>query len=592
MSKIISLDTETRGLAWFDPEQVAFLATWSDADADYHSDLSKAGETKRFLSAIRSADVLVAHNLSFDVHMVREATGFDILTGRKFLTGQQKLQDTDLLSRVMFPAGQQGGQGGHGLKNLGKVYLRADADGPERHLDELAKSIGYKSGIKPPKSRDRRLPWMAYYDVWRAYPQAMEEYAKLDTRLTWDLYAKFDAMLEGELRRVYELEMRACPVLIRAEQKGVRIDQGVVTKLVKTTKQRQRKAHAFLSKELGDDALGGPGSDAALLEALQRVGVPLHRKTPTGELATNNFALQEFEDDFPVIAQLQELRQSEKFLVTYLEPMVGRDTVHPTFWQCGAWTSRMSASNPNMQNVPKNAGKEIRAMFVPREGHSFVVCDYESIEVRLLAYYMGDQGYRDLIERGLDPHAWMAMNIHGGVMEDYVKGTEGQPKRDKAKNTMFAITYGAGAPRVADMNKISREEAKALIGTIKASLPGYNRLNQRIRAKINRVGYVRTAFGRKQIVNPDKSYVGLNALIQGSAADIFKQAVVNVDSAIVGFGAQILLFVHDELVVECPTPVAERCRQQVEAAMIAAFDLKPSLAVSGKVVNNNYAEAA
>lgn len=230
-------------------------------------------------------------------------------------------------------------------------------------------------------------------------------------------------------------------------------------------------------------------------------------------------------------------------------------------------------------------------MFIPREDHSFVVFDYESIEVRLLAYYMASESYRKLIRDGLDPHAYMAACIHGGDMEEYVKGTPGQKERDIAKHTMFAITYGAGAPRVADMNKISKDEARDLIRKIKKSLPGYYRLNKRIRNKIEAVGYVHTAFGKKQVVDKEKSYVGLNSLIQGTAAQIMKRGLVDANNAIAHLGATPLLLVHDELVVECPSENAEEVASLIPGAMTGAFDMDPPLAVEGGIVTTNYADA-
>lgn len=244
-----------------------------------------------------------------------------------------------------------------------------------------------------------------------------------------------------------------------------------------------------------------------------------------------------------------------------------------------------------MQNIPKRAGKEVRSMFVPRPGHAFVVCDYDSIEIRLLAYYMANERFRQLIEDGHDPHAWMAAQIHGGEPADFAKGTDGEETRNVAKNTLFAITYGAGAPRVSDMNQISREDAKALISKIKGSLPGYHRLQGRIRKKVASVGHVNTLFGRKQIVKKDKAYVGLNALIQGSAADIMKQGLVHVASTVAEYGATPLLVVHDEVVVETPIENAERVLELTEQGMRDAYDLTPSLEVSGGVVTTNYADA-
>src|SRR5690242_8366713 len=114
--KVIAFDTETRGLNWFEDDEQAFLGTWADESGEWHADLSKPEEAYRFMSALSAADVLVAHNLSFDVHQVRATLGVDILSMGK------ELHDTDLLSRVLFPEGQRKERGGHGLKNLAKTY--------------------------------------------------------------------------------------------------------------------------------------------------------------------------------------------------------------------------------------------------------------------------------------------------------------------------------------------------------------------------------------------------------------------------------------------------------------------------------------
>ena len=142
------------------------------------------------------------------------------------------------------------------------------------------------------------------------------------------------------------------------------------------------------------------------------------------------------------------------------------------------------------------------------------------------------------------------------------------------------------------MNQMSKGEAKVLIQKIKKGLPGYYRLNERIKKKIKTVGYVNTAFGRKQVVNKDKAYVGLNALIQGTAAEIMKRGLVDANNAIREYGATPLLVVHDELVVECPTENAERVAELVGPAMTGAFpQCDPPLAVEGGIVTTNYADA-
>lgn len=567
MTKVIAFDTETRGLAWDDPEEQAFLASWADADSEGVADLSKPEDVETFTKALESADIVVAHNAPFDVHQTRETLGFDPASL------DAVIHDTDIMARLALPAGQS--RPSYKLKDLAQTYISDDAKDAEDAIDDMAKSIGVKL-----KSTG------GYYEVWRAYPEVMEEYAALDARYTYDLHTKFSGDLRGN--SAWDLEQRVQPILIEAERTGVALDTQVVDSLIEEYKTKQETARERLLAHIPEDALSGD----ALAEALVELGVPLYRKTKkTGKLQTGKFALQEFADEYPIVDVLIEYQSAGKFLSTYLEPMEGREVVHTSFGQCDAWTGRMASRRPNMQNIPVRGGARVREMFVPRPGHSFVVCDYDSIEVRLLAYYMGRQEYRDLIADGLDPHAWMAAQIHGGVMEDFAKGSDGEALRNQAKNTMFAITYGAGAPRVADMNEISREEAKSLITKIKKSLPGYYRLNKRIRTKIEAEGHVNTLFGRRQLVSPDKAYVGLNALIQGSAADVMKQGLVNVNEAVAPYGGKPLLVVHDEVVVEVPTENAEHVKQLTENAMTEAFDLKPPLAVSGSVVHTNYADA-
>lgn len=589
----VAFDTETKGLDWWNPSQQAFLASWATEKGEWHADLSDTGQAATFLQALSDADTIVAHNLSFDVHQVRETLGFDILDL------DVQLFDTDLISRILYPDGQyvEGeAKSGHGLKELASIYLRANAREAEEHIEQMANSMGLKL-------KGANADIGAYHDVWRAYPLEMEKYARDDARFTYDLYQRFLPELTGKAGECYALEQATTPQLIRAEQRGVAVDQGAVYPLKKEYERRAEEAYATLEQELGEAALGGPGSEDALIEALQKLGIPLHEKTPTGKLAVNKFALQKFENEFPIIQTLFDYRTAKKFLSTYIGPMVDRSIVHPSFKQCGAWTGRMSCMRPNMQNIPKRAGKEVRAMFVPRDGYCYVVADYESIEVRLLAYYLNDPGFIQLIAEGHDPHAWMAANIWGGEPSDFHKDGPNAKQRGLAKNILFAITYGAGNPRVTSMlidagfpvskvdSRGASPEGAALLSKIKSSLPRYHKLNNRIKKKLKTQGYVQTLFGRVQTVTKGKEYVGLNALIQGSAADIMKQGLVNVCEATNHLGARPLLVVHDEVVVETPLEYAEETKALVEKALVEAYPLSPALAVSGTIVTTNYADA-
>lgn len=597
---IIAFDTETKGFDWFAGE-TAFIATTADADREYVYDLSVPGQATQFTDQLSGADVIVAHNLSFDVHQVRATLGFDILDL------EATLHDTDIAARVLWPESTWGEHGGFGLKNLAKVFLDPNADTEEQAIKDAAK----ESGI-PLKQTG------AYYDIWRAYPSPMEAYALKDARYTWDLWAliaaEFEALAATGDRRsevYYTVEQPIMATLIRAEAHGTPVDQEAVLALSADYHGRRNSLHDSLTAQMGEQALGGEGSQEALVEALLKNGIPLTETTETGQLSTNKFALQRFADAHPLVAEYQEYRGVEKFLSTYIGPLIGVEKVHPSFRQIGAWTGRMSCMRPNMQNIPVRAGSEVRECFIAPEGYKLVVADFDSIEMRILAHYLGHEGapYRDRINAGEDPHAHMAALLYGGHPDDYAKGTSGEKQRAVAKNSLFAIVYGAGGRRLCDMNNLptgpplkdgdwevrngfgevggpSFAAGKALAKRIKANVPGYMKLMKRVRAKIEAHGYITTLCGRRQAVSPEKSYVGMSALIQGSAADLMKVALAKAEPALADFDSRILLVVHDEIVALAPEREADEALLALTSAMTHSYDLDPPLLTSGTIAQN------
>lgn len=600
----VAFDTETKGFEWYG-DQLAFLVTWADADGEYWADANDVSAMEAFWVAIRRADVIIGHNLKFDLHQIHHTFAVDILALAEH--EGKVLWDTDFMSRVLHPEGQKKNRAGHALKNLGKIYLRADADAEQQHIKELAKSLGFRSikraGI--------------YYEIYRAYPDAIIKYALEDARMTYDIWELFMRELEEApdgTKRTMALEQKVLPILVRAEERGVATDTARVAEFKHQFEQQARELHDALVAELGADAVDGPDDNVecdpddedadcyasqreALIESLQKLGVPLYRKTKSGNsLSTSKLALNEFRFDFPIIEKLFEYRRVLRFLSTYIGPMEGREVIHADFQQLEAWTGRMSCRRPNMQNWPKRAGKEVRSVLVPRPGYAFVVGDYEGIEERLGAYYLGDPDYRRIAAER-DPHAWMAAQIWGGEPDEYAKGTDkAVSHRQPAKNIKYALWFGAGAPRVKDMMwdagmRATDAEAKSLARKIKDSTPGYWHLMDRIREKIARVGYINTINGRKNPVEKRKSYVGMSALIQGSAADIIKIAAVRADQPIRDLGGTIIMIVHDELLAEVPIENAERAKLALDDAMLGAWNLNPPLAVESAVVTTNYADA-
>jgi DNA polymerase-1 len=620
-----SFDTETGGLQWYEPAQHAFLTTWSDQRGNDH--LAHQGDARAmaaFQSDMRRCDVLEAHNLPFDVHQIRESpNGFDILKLGK------RLVDTAVHSKVVWPDRYHLGKN-YKLKGLAEDHVDPNAKDSEDAMKELARRGGFALREKG-----------GYLRAWHEDSEIVETYAKMDTRLTRGLADAIEAATTEKLRPTIELETQVQPHLIRAEARGVRVDQEKVQALLPSWLEKRDRNYDAVVKVLGPDALGDPDDpedkdDADVMRAkLQAAGVPLYRTTDSGLLTTAAWALKEFEDDFPWLKSLSEYRTARKFLQTYMKPLIGRDTVHPSIWQLGAWTGRMSMSNPNMQNIPVRGegSSELREMFIPREDHVFVVSDFDQIELRLLAYYLDDAEFQAKVASGWDAFAELAATIaamrpdlvpFGTDPANYRKGTPGAQWRGYFKNVTYAITYGAGGGKIHNMipgldpgeplgpdawtvqrgyakvGDPSYAPAREIINLVKSWLPGYGNLMDRpsryrpagrVVDKVMRDGYVSTINGRRQAVNPDKSYVGLNALIQGSAADIFKIAVCLVAERTAHLGSMPVLFVHDEIGSECPREVADEVLKIQDQAMMDAWDLNPPLSCSGTIAVNNYAEA-
>ena len=607
---MVAWDTETRSFRWW--QNPAFLASWDTGQGGHVATIGHAPtgrEAVDFHKLVTKDDHHIGANLKFDLHMYRAATGVELVTpGRK-------LDDVLTMSRLYFGARRSI----HGLKELATDLLDPSAKDAET---EMGKAYHEVTGRASMDYED------AYYVTWKHRPELVERYAALDAEYTLGLYDYLKPRIDADekLASLYKLERDVQTVLYEAERKGVTVDPAAVERLKSTYTKRDADARAALIDTLGF-VPEGDGSQDRLREALLAAGVELTERTEnTGELAINRRALGRHADH-PAVAALFEWRRVGKFLSTYIGPLEGRDVVHTNFKQAEAWTGRMAAASPNMQNLPKRTevGKasedKIRSVFVPREGMEFIVADFDSIEMRVLAYYLGDKHYRELIANG-DPHAITAAAAFAQVSprpEDFYKGTENRWLRDIAKQVTYSIVYGGGGPVVMDtVNKfvadagrpefmVDLEQARAIRRKIAGAIPGFKQFTdspykgkeyprgrlyqQLLNSQEGEYGYVRTLMGRKQWIKLDKAYVALSGLIQGSAADIMKQAAVNLHEALKPHGGYPLLFVHDEAVVEVPKGWGERLKPVVVEAMIAAADIDPALKVEANVTDKSYAHA-
>jgi len=582
-SYVVAVDTETTGFVW-EGEDLPFLATVSDYDRDWvyylplPEDTVTPSQAEDLRTILEEADVLIFHNASFDILML---AAYGIMEVDELLS--KEIHDTDLLARVV-----NSREPNYRLKSLAQKYVDAEAADGEEAVRETMLSMGL---IR--KLNQRALPPRAYYDVWRASPSTLEYYAAKDTRITYDLfYALQEKATERDLK-VYEMERALLPTIIRMEWRGVNLDADRTADLLGKHEVEYEDALKKLYEYNGGVEFD-PNSREELIPFVESAGITLTQRTDNGgDLRVDKGVLSKYEDTHPEIATLLAYRQHEKFLTTYLRPMADRDVVHPSIMQIGAWTGRMSCRRPNFQNIPARSGPEIRSMIVPRDGYAFVVADYSSIELRLLAYYMNDEHLWAIIREG-DPFVWLGEQIYGTKDQD-----EWPVKRQQLKNGFYAMSYGAGGPKLASTigGGMTPEEGRALKKQMEASLGApYRHLWSRIRKAVTTRGYVRTIAGRTQHVPKDKSYVGLNALIQGSAADVIKQATLNATRVLDRLGGYPSLIVHDELVCEVPSASAEKGLTLLVGAMgSAAHDLAPqgglSLPAEGVICYNNYGEA-
>jgi DNA polymerase-1 len=289
---------------------------------------------------------------------------------------------------------------------------------------------------------------------------------------------------------------------------------------------------------------------------------------------------------------IEEWRELTKLLNTYLGPLpalIGDDgRLHTTFNQAVAATGRLSTSNPNLQAIPVRTelGREIRSAFVAETGHRLVSADYSQVELRVLAHISGEPKLRESFARGEDIHATTAAEVLGKDQATLTKD-----ERNVAKMVNFGIIYGISAFGLAENLEIPRDDAQAYIDTYLARFPLVQDFIQRTIEQAKRDGYVTTLFGRRRPVpeirasNRQTRSLGerlaVNSVMQGTAADIIKVAMVNVHRRLrdEGRGSRLVLQVHDELLVEAPDAEVSIAKNLLREEMTAAYPLDPPLAV-------------
>ena len=315
------------------------------------------------------------------------------------------------------------------------------------------------------------------------------------------------------------------------------------------------------------------------------------RKGKTG-YSTDTRVLRSIRREHAIVEVIEEWRELTKLLNTYLGPLptlLGEDgRLHTHFNQTVAATGRLSTSNPNLQAIPirTELGREIRCAFVAEPGHRLVSADYSQVELRILAHVSGEPKLREAFARGEDIHAATAAEVLG---KDQAKLTKDE--RNIAKMVNFGIIYGISAFGLSENLEIPREEAQEYIDAYLARFPMVQDFIQRTIEQAKEDGYVTTLFGRRRPVpeirasNRQTRSLGerlaVNSVMQGTAADIIKIAMVSIHQRLrdEGRASRLVLQVHDELLVEAPDAEVSTVKELVREEMCGAYPLDPPLAV-------------
>jgi DNA polymerase-1 len=403
------------------------------------------------------------------------------------------------------------------------------------------------------------------------------------------LLARLEA--DGLLRLFEDVEMPLTRVLSRMERFGVRIDEAKLQQLAGHYRFELARLEERIHAAAGEKFLvSSPKQLQTIL--FEKLKLPPLKKTKTG-YSTAEDVLEQLAVDHELPALVLAWRRLSKLLSTYIEalpPLVNERTgrIHPTFNQTGAATGRLSATNPNVQNIPirTEEGVRIREAFVPAEGNRLLSADYSQVELRILAHYSGDESLVDAFTKNEDIHRRTAAEV-AGISPDEV--TPEQRARAKAVN--FGIIYGSSAFGLSNTLKIAAGEAQETIDAYFARYGGVRRfLDETVESAAQR-GYVTTLLGRRRYL-PDLSSrnrvlrqaaerMAVNSVIQGTAADLIKKAMVEVDEALARafLGARVILQVHDELVFEAPRSEVDAVADLARETMQQVLSLRVPLVV-------------
>ncbi|WP_421241465.1 DNA polymerase I [Aeromonas enteropelogenes] len=432
----------------------------------------------------------------------------------------------------------------------------------------------------------------------QAAPYAAED-ADITLRLHQALWGKLSA--EPGLAKVFsEIELPLLLVLARMERLGTTIEPKLLHQQSQEIEVRlaelEKQAHELAGQEFN---LSSPKQLGEIL--FTKLGLPIIKKTPKGAPSTAEEVLAELAETYELPQLLMEHRGLAKLKSTYtdklplmIKPQTGR--VHTSYHQAVAATGRLSSTDPNLQNIPvrNEQGRRIRQAFIPCAGYKLVAADYSQIELRIMAHLSGDKGLLTAFAEGKDIHKATAAEVFGVELDAVTSDM-----RRSAKAINFGLIYGMSAFGLAKQLGIGRAEAQKYMDLYFERYPGVLEYMERTRQQAEAQGYVETLFGRRLYLPDIKSRnaglrkaaerAAINAPMQGTAADIIKRAMINVDGWIRGIedeSIRMLMQVHDELVFEIREEKLEEYIAIIKEKMSSAAELHVPLVVEAGTGDN------
>lgn len=469
----------------------------------------------------------------------------------------------------------------HDMDSLAKKYLGVDTISFEAIAGKGAKQLTFNQ-----------------IELEQAAPYAAED-ADITLRLHHALWGQLGQ--EPSLAKVFqEIELPLLPVLARMELLGTTIDPKLLhqqsQEIELRLKELEGQAHELAGQEFN---LSSPKQLGEIL--FTKLALPIIKKTPKGAPSTAEEVLAELAENYELPRLLMEHRTLAKLKSTYtdklplmIKPRTGR--VHTSYHQAVAATGRLSSTDPNLQNIPirNEQGRRIRQAFVPIPGYKLVAADYSQIELRIMAHLSGDKGLLTAFAEGKDIHKATAAEVFGVALDAVTIDM-----RRSAKAINFGLIYGMSAFGLAKQLGIGRAEAQKYMDLYFERYPGVLEYMERTRQQAEAQGYVETLFGRRLYLPEIKSRnaglrkgaerAAINAPMQGTAADIIKRAMIQVEAWLQGIqddSIHMMMQVHDELVFEVRADKVEEYVPLIKALMSGAAELHVPLVVEAGTGDN------